>query len=744
MGPVVRATYRTLAALILTFATGAAALAQEPSPAAAAKDFSELYRNLASIETRLEGSPGEKEAISHITTYLSTNEISYKVSDLGHVRGAHSYSSSIEIYLPGSSEDELLIVSPLNSRESSDIPGSGSINIALALELARRFSLEDTRLSLRVLIAGAEYGDGESYPIGSQAFLSSKRPEASTAVLYLDYDLPPEITVVRAGDRGYVAPYWLLQRCITALDANQLSFRIRGNENQFYRLGVAANPAPLGVYLDSGYPAVSFHRGGGGLAQDDVSGFVSSFAAFTRELLEYPENPQKWDRHYLFFKFGRFSLIIGERSYLIVLLSIAGLLILYPIFLSKRLKSYVASLISNFWALPMLLVLVYLLLLVGTLLVEGLCLLKGYPDYWMKRPAEFFILKLITAIFLFSLLSRYLKRIPFPRRGRFYSAAALLILISDVILLAVVDISLAYYVLWACVWAFLFSLTSSRVLKAFCLLISPAWLIKAAYDMLTIPSLEIAEQMILTRASGNLLVAFILFPFLLMLIRLDFMFRHPKKKTKRLLLPVIFTVLGLGCGGLITFLIITEPFSANDPQPVLVTETQHLAKSLSYIELTSPASLGSLRVKTPVNTISVSTNSRSYVIETPLEPELLQIESSVSRFLGRATYTLSIASEGLPASVRLSLLSESRITVYDSNFPFSFESPNAVNIHIGRYPPNPLTVEFTVPESLAGAAEVRVEYLEPPVLYNITDSHIDVEQRLQVIARTPFGTENRR
>ncbi len=257
--------------------------------------------------------------------------------------------------------------------------------------------------------------------------------------------------------------------------------------------------------------------------------------------------------------------------------------------------------------------------------------------------------------------------------------------------------------------------------------------------MLTIPSLEIAEQMILTRTSGNLLVAFILFPYLLMLIRLDFMFRHPKKKTKRVLLTVTFTVLGLCCGGLIAYLALAEPFSESDPQPVLVQETQHLAKSLSYLELTSPAALGELTVETPVNTTSISTNSRSYVIETPLSSDLLQIGKQVSSFLGRRTYMFNIESKGLPSSVELSLLSENRIIVYASNFPFSFATANSVTIHIGRYPPNPLAVDFTVPENLQGTVEVSVAYLHPPVPYRITGTHIDVDQRLEVISRTAFG-----
>ena len=704
--------------------------------------FIETYQYIASIPSRPEGSPSEKETVDFIIRYLESQEIPYTATGFGELSGTHSYSESIEISIPGTTPDEIVVLAPLNSRESSSIPGNGSINLALALELAKVFSGKESRLSLRILISGAEYGEEEAYPIGSRAFLSSYFPEGNTAVLYLDFESPPETINIRGGDRGFVAPYWLLDRCTKGLDSEQVSFRIRGNENQFYRLGVAANPAPIAPYLESGYPAVSFHSANAVLPSDEIAGFADSFTRFVDGLLGYQSNPTVWDRHYLFFQFGNISLIVGERSYLITLSCIAALLILYPILLSKRFRSYVSSIIRNFWALPMLLVLTFLLLLVSTFLVEGLSLLKGYPDYWTKQPGVFFLLKLVTAVFLFSLLSQYVRRLPFPKRGRFYSAAALLVLISDIFLLGVVDISLAYYVLWACVWAFLFSLAPNRGLKGLCLLISPVWLIKAAYDMLTIPALEIAEQMILTRTSGNLLIAFILFPFLLMLIRLDFMFRHPRKKTKRLLLTVTFITLGLSCGGLITYLALLKPFSAEDLQPVQAAETQNLTKGLSFLELTSPAALGELEIETPSETFPVAVSSRAYTLETPLRNELVELESNVSKFLGRATYRVSINSQGLPSSVGFTLRSNDEIIMYDASFPFTFLTAKVVEIHIGRYPPNPLVVEFTVPEDLAGTAEVRVAYTDPPYKIQVTGSNLYAEHHLDVITDTIFGQSN--
>ena len=699
----------------------------------------EIYRAVSQITPRLEGSPSEKELVNYIRTFFESQEIAYSISDFSSMSGGHSYSVSLEVVIPGRSADELIVVAPLNRREDSANPQSGSLNIAIALEMARRYVNGKGGLTLRILFLGAEFGDNGMYPIGSNSFLSTYFPEGEAAILYLDFDYPSDRIVIRAGDRGDVTPHWLLRRCLSTLDSAGLTFLLRGNESQFFRLGFAENPAPIRAFLSMGYPAISFHSSRAQLPDNVIATWVASFMEFTDSMLLYESNPKEWDRHYLFFQVRGFSIIIRERTYIIILLSITGFLVLYPAVFSRRFRSYVTSLVKNFWALPALLVLVYFLLLIGTLLVEGLSLLKDYPGYWSTKPALFFVLKLSTAVFLFSLISRYVKRITFPRRGRFYSAAALVILVSDLFILGIMDISLAYYVLWACVWAFLFSLAPGRTLKALCLIISPAWLIKVAYDMFTIPVMDIAEDMILNKAAGNLIVAFIMFPFLLMLIRLDFMFRHPKRKTKRLLLTVVYIVLGVSCGGLGTYLAILKPFSANDRQPIAVEEVQDLSGDNGIVELKSVAALEGITVYTENGPERINSRSRSYWLPIPLRPNLMNVETTVRRFLGRATYSFTISSQGVPSEVAVELASEEGIVIYDSSFPFSFSSPTTVDIHIGKYPPNPLIVEITLPGNLTGTVKVEAGHADPPFDREISGQDIFVIRRLLVIDRHTFG-----
>ncbi|MBT3272175.1 MAG: hypothetical protein HN368_03395, partial [Spirochaetales bacterium] len=505
---------------------------------------------------------------------------------------------------------------------------------------------------------------------------------------------------------------------------------------------VAKNPAPIRPFLDSGFPTASFHSNSAPLPEDRIDEWVSAFTSFVRAMRAIEDVPTDWDRHYLLFQARSFTTILTERVYAIIFLVLTGMLILYPVVRPARFKSYVISIVKNFWALPMMLILVFGLLLVGTLLIEGISSLKRFPGYWTTKPALFFILKISTAVFLFSLMSRYLKRLPFPKRGRFYSAGVLLILVSDIFILGIIDISLAYYVLWATIWAFLFSLTPKRGLKVLCLVISPIWLLKAAFDIFTIPTLEIAELLILSRNTGNLIIAFILFPFLLMLVRLDFMFRHPRKRNKRILLTFTYAILGLGCVGLSTYLSVLTPFSPETPQEIDVREIQDIKKNTSYIKLTSPAALGNITVNTGNQSHEISSSDQTYSIDIPLRKETLDIEVNTSRFLGRVKYTLILNSAGTPSSIRLHMISDEEIIIYDSSFPFSFGKPGSAQIHIGRYPPNPLQIEITLPDAQRGVFEISAEYLDPPYSHDVAGENMAVKHTMMVVQQVAFGEEN--
>ena len=690
--------------------------------------FLSHYEFFTSLYPRLEGSQQERRAVEHIQSVLSRIKVGYASEDFRELDQGHSFSSSIYVSLPGALSDELLIVAPLNHREKSTYGQDGSVNLALALAFIEVFHSRSFPISIKVLFLGAEFGPGEFYPMGTTKFLDGYFPEYSTAVLYLDFIYPPERVTIRSGDRGIVSPYWLTEQCTRTMDEVGIFYLVRGNENQFYRLGTAENPAPLFPYLDNEYPAISFHSSQRPIGRTNLPEWSESFAGFLAGFASANSRGfiEEWDRHYLFFQARGISFLIGERTYIVVFISVLALLVLYPLVLPRRFSSYAASIFRNFWALPILLLLVYALLLIGTLLIEGLSELKGYPAYWETQPFIVFTLKISAAVFLFTLLSRYVKRIPFPRRGRFYTASALLLLFADILVLGLGDISLSYYVLWACIWAFFFSLMPNKTMKAICFIISMAWFFKISYDIFSIPVVSVAEKLILERGNGNLLLSFILFPFLLMLIRLDFMFRHPRKRTKRILLTVVFVVLGAGCGGLTAYIYLDRPFSASNPQPVTATEVHNLPGGPAQIDIISPARMINLILKTEDDTHVIDKRRGIHTIPIAASPGITGASLTTSEFLDRTRYTLTLSSIELPSTVELEFTSPDEIVVYDASFPFSYVDSSKIRMYIGRNPPNPLTAEFTVPADQKGSIDIKTTYSKAIGTRELTGENIDV------------------
>ncbi|MDP6180822.1 MAG: hypothetical protein QGG48_13100, partial [Desulfatiglandales bacterium] len=312
------------------------------------------YDFFSALHPRLEGSHQEKQAVAYILKKLDELDSGYSHVDFNDLNRGHSFSSSIYVAIPGILPDELLIVAPLNSREKSLYGRDGAVNLSLALALVEAFVDRAPPISLNVLFLGSEFGTEELYPMGTGKFLDDYFPEFNTAVIYLDFEGPPARVIIRSGDSNFVAPYWLTDQCKKNMDREGIYSLVRGNENQFYRLGTAANPAPLYPYLADEYPAISFHSSQSLMDRSELPTWAASFSRFFDGFIEANIEgfPEEWDRHYLFFQARNFSLLINERSYILIFICILGFMVVYPLVMPKRFKSYALSIFQNLWALP--------------------------------------------------------------------------------------------------------------------------------------------------------------------------------------------------------------------------------------------------------------------------------------------------------------------------------------------------------------------------------------------------------
>ncbi|MBN1837159.1 MAG: hypothetical protein JW820_14985 [Spirochaetales bacterium] len=724
--------------------------AQSPLPPDARGILADRDR-IRALHPRIEGSASELQLLELVEARLADLRVPYSRFGFRESDLTHSFSTCLEANLPGLLPDTLVLVAPLNHPPEASPEQDGSINTALALAILERYSREPPPLSLKVLFLGAEYGgdpildspeaeaaesdagEEDDYPKGSRLFLRDFYPEHRAMVLYLNLERIPSRLQLRAGGRGIESPYWLIDRLTTSLNATDIFFLVRGNENQIFRVGLTSERTIIEPYLDAGYPAASLEGEYAALSPLEQENWVFAFNLFFASFLEGFRDgiPETWDHHYLFFQARGFYLSISEKTYVIILIAVLAGILLYGLIFTRRLRKYLRVLLRSFWALPTMLAFIFVLLFLASWAIEAVLALRNMPSLWEELPLLFLAFKITLPLLVLFILLNFLHRLPIPRRGSFYSAAALLFLLVDIIVLAIINISFTYYFLWAFAFALLFSAASNRVLKVLLFLAAPYWIVKTVFELFTLPRLEFCQVLLLSKVSGNLLIAVVLLPFVLMFIRLRLIFPPLHIVTDRARRNATAALFVVVTGGLLSVFFLYSPYAGGRPQPVTAHYRIDADSGENRLDLSSPAPLGSVRVRNAQESTVVSTQARRIEIPLPATEELLETRTSSVGFLDRKNVSLTLLPAGRPYRVYLRISSADEFTLFDANFPY-LRGPAGTQyeILIGANPPVPLPVELTVPRDRDFRVEIRMDYLTPPTAYAVSGENIDVRSRL--------------
>lgn len=692
------------------------------------------YDTIRSMHPRPEGSEGERQLLGFIEQRLEFLRVPYSRLDFRESDKNHSFSSCLVVDVRGQRQDTLILAVPINHPPGIQGELDGSINVALALGIVEHISRNTPPLSVKILFLGAEYGQTADYPMGSRLFLRDFFPDYRAMCLYLNFKRIPSRLYLRGGARGIEAPYWLLERATGALEETDLFFLIRGNENQIFRIGLTSERTIVEPFLDADYPAVSFEGEYAALDAPQQENWVFSFNLFITEFLKSFSGgiPETWDRHYLFFQARGFYFSISERAYLIILLVVLGAILTYGLVFTRRLRKYLRILAHNIWALPVFFLFVFSLLFLSTWLIEGILRARNMVSLWEELPLLFLLFKLAVPLAMLFILLSVVKRLPIPRRGSFYSAGALLFLLLDIVVLAVINISFTYYFLWAFSFALLFSAVAYRPLKVLLFLAAPYWIVKTIVELFTLPRLEFCRILLLSKIGGNLLLTVILIPFILMFIRLKFIFPPARITSNKLRSRLTAGAFALILVGLLTTFFVYSPYREQRPQPIDAVYVIDEVREEKFLELSSPAPLRNVRALNGDTTISIDTRSRFYRLPLVNPGEYLETAISSVGFLDRKNVSLSLAPWSEPYRVALSVTSDQEFVLFDANFPYMRTSGGKeYTVLIGVNPPLPLDVELTVPRNRAFTVEITLEYLKPPEGYALTGANVSISNRLR-------------
>ncbi len=694
--------------LVLVWAhTAHAQLIDTETAAADAEVFRSYY-------PRLEGSSGEAEALRFIEARLTRLGLPYERLSFVDYVGGHSFSSVLVATIPGSLPDTALIAVPINHPDGAPPTADGATTLAAALGMAEALTASAHPLTVQIAFLGAEYGSEVRYPMGSRLLLKDLYPPDPFFVLYLDVgDTVGQLTV-DTGGAGTVAPAWLVETGATAGEAGSLSVTVLGSLNQLHRLGLSDAETLIVPYLDRGLPALLLQsavnrEASPTISPPDTRRFIDGLGQVVFAMLDRHSAgiPEEWDRHYFFFGVLGRHVVVGEELYLQILLVVLFAMLLYALLFRHRLGRYLRTVARNFWNLPVLFVLVFGLLTAATVLINLFLRARGFPTLWQYRPVAYVALKIALAIFVFLALAQLLRRLPLSKNGSFYSAAAIGVLFADVIIFGVINISYSFFFLWAFACAFLFSVFRSRILKAVALIAAPFWMVRAAYDLLASGQLRLTE-IVLQSPMGNLMLSFVVLPFLLMLIRMDFLIRHPVRGKRSFTLRLSTTAAGLVVAAAILYVVQSSPFGPEQPQPVSVTERIDYETFTRRLVIQSPAPLGDMDVEFAGEEYEVSTGSRRWQTSAERLPDVLSVRLIIEDFLDRDRSSLTIRTDSPMQALTVRLVTPTPLLLYDINFPYTMSTDRTTaEVHIGKRPPNPLVVNYTIPRGVSPRIDVE-------------------------------------
>jgi hypothetical protein len=695
-----------------------------PSPAwtqaaGAESPVDAALRAVSAFSPRLEGSPAEGALLDWIAGRVSADGMRGVPFDFRNSDFEHSFSRCLRVDVPGRSKDTLIVVVPVDAAAEAGPAQDGSVGVALALDLLDNLKGARPPLSLVVLFLGAELGDADPYPMGSTLFLRDYQPDYRTAVLYLDLRAMPRKILVRGGARGIVSPYWLMKRSVAFLEASRVPYRLQAEETQAFRLGVTDERTLITPWLRAGYPAVGLEGAYGDDGDGPAPDLLPALSSFLRGFVASGsgEIPEAWDRHYLLLQAGGMSLIVGETAYVAILGGTFAAILLFGFIFVRRLRKYVRTLVRNIAAIVPLAALAVLFLAAGTMAARAIPAARGFNELWKYAPLEFLGLKVSAALFLYAALYNPLRRLPFPRRGSFYSAAALFFLLVEIAAVAVFDISFTWYFLWAFLWVFLSTVARNRWLKLALAIPAPFWGIRAIVSIFQLPAFPLVHILTLSPIFGNLMVAGAALPFILVVVRLGLLFKGKgvmRRGTREIVLAGILAAADVALAG---YLLIFSPFSAASPQPLLATQTLVVDPS----GRTASATLG-IESPAPVRGVTLATSDGTLpfppgkaggpLLLSPVDSPL-QVAAVSARFLQQMNVALEVRMPSRPRSFTLSVDCAEDFVLYDSSFPALRVGPRSYRLLVGAFPPDPLAVQLSLPVGRTFTVTLAAEFDSP-------------------------------
>ncbi len=655
-------------------------------------DYNLHYNFLDSLPSREEGSLEESKVFRYILTYAQKLDLKTKIHPLTNLEGTHSYSSIVEVIIPGESTEEVVYLFP-TSQPPFSTQNTLSGSIALGITLMPILAGQDNLLTSRIVFLG---GDREASYIGSQEYMRILQQEPiERQFIYSTFHDVPEKVGILTSSNGITTPLYQLELIANSFRNSKVPISLNHTQNQIQRLKIDIETSPLEVYLETGSPAIELSQYPGEQENNDPSGVVKALATLTLQQVD----TTKSERNYLALQSSRALITIRERTYIFV---VGGLFLLFLIlsFLRKRkFFRYVLSVRRHLSSLIVITLLTFLAMILGGSLLLGISNLRGIQHFYTYTPLFMVLGKLSLALLVILLVKEIIPQHWIIANNSFYSASAIFILGVVAIGASLLDITLSLYFFFPLMFMVLSVVSKKGWLKVLLFILSLTAMIGNV--ILLMNSFTPRIYYILTLSpKGTVLESLLLLPYGLLLLRI--MQRDISRRSHKVLRISTVSLLAITFLGSFTYLVLVNPFSRDNPMVVHITQTETPSQQLLHMKGEAPFDFTELgeTLKVDRNNIQDSNVSSLGVIERSHEKR---------EFLSRTEHTITITTPIQVSQINAFLdISRAIPVIYDTNFPVSFDfENNQAQFFIGPNPPNPLEITFTLAQNITSNLKVE-------------------------------------
>jgi hypothetical protein len=652
-----------------------------------------------------------------------------KTGGFGGLGTAFSWSANLEVSFEGEASSRLFFAVPVdNHADAGAEEGAGALALALSAIDAIGAELKQggrlpMGLSFLFLTAENRWRKADdASKLGSAAWLEEEAGQGSSAVVYLSLDGLGQVVELSNLSRNGLSPFWFYDRTRKALTEARLPFRLDANRMQVYRLGLGDREGPLAPYFAAGVPAVELRgqagpsgsRAAAGQGDDPDRAFLSFIHALLA--LNGGGLPAEWDRDYLSFQVLGSSFVLREGAYLAILLGFCAALLAILSVLSITRRQEALRLVREAPAILGQVGMVYLAALGVFVLGKAVSLLEailtGSPDSWKAAAPAIAATRLVAALLAYvALLLILVDRRRLSPNPYFYEFAALAMLVPVYFIFSAIMPPFAFYFAWAIIFvaASLFLRRPTSTVICYLLMYAPLVLLMRSlaqdpepsfYRVILAPGL--ASILLLSAATLPLFV-FTASPLLF--------FTPPHGRSRQRLVALLLCLAALvGSAGPVVDLWL----SRRGEPGLTLSETLDQDRGSYRASVKGGGRLGRLVLRREGRDITVDSLGSEARLSGQDARVGVSMRESRKAFLGRQQTSISLSFNRPPYMVELAFVSSSEMTFYDCSLPYAVSlDGRKAEVLVGASPPDPLTLDITVPEGFQAHLSVVADYLEP-------------------------------